>query len=102
MKTYTLMVGDEYGLRDPEDHPVIDLPEGYSGFSGKKAVWDPQFIKEIVARRSALKLSAVQLAKKAGYSGGYLSMVEKGTRYPSDEAKVQIRSTLDRLERGEE
>lgn len=99
MKAYQLLVGDEHGLRDGHDGV---LPKGYSGPTGDKALPDPDFVLEVINRRTMLKLSAVGLSEKSGYSRGYVSMLEKGSRHASEEAKDQIRRTLDRLERNEE
>lgn len=111
MKTYLLFVGDKNGLVDGADYlkqkgnrdqKQVDLikkiPRGYAGPTGGRAGPDPEFVAEMILRRSALKLSAIRLSKLAGYSGAYVSMIETGARYPSNEAKLAIRKTLSDLE----
>jgi hypothetical protein len=98
VKVYQLLIGDEYGLRSSDEELTLDPIKGYAGRTGTKAQRDPKFVAEMVERRSALKVSAFRLGKLSGLSGSYISMIENGRRLPSDEAKAQIKETLDRLE----
>jgi hypothetical protein len=97
MQTITLFVGDEIGLRAPKDPVEVNTPK-YRGPTGQKATPDPQFVDELIRRRSALKLSAIGLGRLTDLSDAYISMIENGSRYPSEEAKKHIRETLDILE----
>ena len=94
MKTTQLFIGDEQGLRDA----TWIRPEGYTGRTGRPAREDQEFVNEVVRRRSALKLSAIGLGRETELSNAYISMLENGTRFASEEAKAHIRETLDRLE----
>jgi hypothetical protein len=97
MRTTLLFLGDEFGLREPKEPVEVTTPR-YRGPTGQKAQPDPQFVDEMIRRRSALKLSAVALGRETPFSCGYIAMVESGARCASEEAKQAIRNTLDRLE----
>lgn len=97
MRTTTLFIGDEYGLRAPKDPVEVKTPR-YVGPTGQKAMPDPHFVDEVIRRRTALRLSAIGLGRETPLSNAYISMLENGTRFASEEAKKAIRETLTRLE----
>jgi len=102
MNSYPLFFGDDKGLRDSfkssNTTKIVKIP-GYSGPTGVKAEPDPEFVAEVVRRRSAHKVTAYRMSILSGFSGSYLSMVENGRRTPSEESKQKIRKALDDLDK---
>lgn len=94
MRTFPLFVGDEQGLRDGPQRRYREVGTSAGYYAGP----DPEFQDELFARRTALKISGVKFAQEAGCSQSFLSMVQRGKAYASEDMKARIRATFDRLE----